>query len=74
MSIVLQVYERDDQFEHTSLDGKRHGGAEALQAAVSDGLKLVQLTGLGGGTSRGSGAVSFHGFELDGEPWTHWSD
>lgn len=35
---------------------------------------LVEMTGLGGGVNRGSGAVSFHNFELDGNPWTHWSD
>ena len=73
MRIVLQVYDRDEQFEHRNLDGQSHSGGEALQSVVADGLRLVEMTGLGGGTSRGSGAVSFHGFEMDGEPWTHWS-
>ena len=50
-----------------------HQGDEALQAVVADGLGLVQMTGLGGGTSRGSGAVRFEDFEMDGRPWIHWS-
>lgn len=66
MQIVLQVFDFDAGFEY----GGRKGG-EALQAVVADGLNLVQMTGLGGGTSRGSGAVSFDDFKLDGKPWTH---
>ena len=69
MQIVLQVFDRDAGFEY---EGRK--GDEALQAVVADGLNLVQMTGLGGGTSRGSGAVSFDGFHLDGKPWTHWSN
>ncbi len=74
MEIVLQVYEIDSDFQYDPIygDGKTRQGGEALQAVVADGLNMVQLTGLGGGTSRGSGAVSFHDFELDGKPWTHW--
>ena len=68
MRITLQVFENDGQFEY----GK-HQGSEALQAIVARGLRLVELTGLGGGSSRGSGAVSFHDFLLDGAEWTHWS-
>ena len=75
MQIVLQVFEGDSEFSYTPYEGGDPlQGAEALQAVVADGLKLVQMTGLGGGTSRGSGAVSFHYFKLDGGPWTHWSD
>ena len=69
MCIVLQVFGHDQQFRY-----RDHQGDQALQAVLARGLKLVQMTGLGGGTSRGSGAVSFHGFMLDGEPWIHWSD
>jgi len=68
MQIVLQVFELDLQFQY-----KSHQGGEALQSVIADGLKLVEMTGLGGGTSRGSGAVSFHDFELDDETWKHWS-
>ena len=73
MQIVLQVFDLDGQFSYTDDNGGSHQGNEALQAVVADGLNLVQMTGLGGGTSRGSGAVSFHDFKLDGNPWTHWS-
>ena len=68
MQITLQVFENDQQFEY-----RGHQGSEALQAIVARCLHLVQLTGLGGGSSRGSGAVSFHDFQLDGTTWTHWS-
>ena len=68
MRIVLQVYDNDANFSYNS-----HQNGGALQAVVADCLKLVEMTGLGGGVSRGSGAVSFHDFELDGNPWTHWS-
>ena len=68
MQIVLQVFEADGDFEYET-----HRGADALQEVVADCLRLVQLTGLGGGTSRGSGAISFRDFRMDGEQWTHWS-
>lgn len=68
MRIALQVFENDGQFGYGE-----HQGSEALQAIVARGLRLVELTGLGGGSSRGSGAVSFHDFLLDGAEWTHWS-
>ena len=73
MQIVLQVFDLDEQFSYPDHNGNPHRGDEALQAVVAAGLRLVQMTGLGGGTSRGSGAVSFDDFKLDGELWTHWS-
>lgn len=74
MNIVLQVFEDDRDFGYTDRNGHPYQGDEALQAIVADCLRMVQLTGIGGGTSRGSGAVSFHNITMDGEPWTHWSD
>lgn len=68
MRIVLQVFDNDAGFSYNG-----HQDSAALQAVVADCLRLVELTGLGGGVSRGSGAVSFHNFQLDGKPWTHWS-
>ena len=68
MKITLQVFENDGQFQYAGQQG-----GEALQAIVARGLRLVELTGLGGGSSRGSGAVSFHDFQLDGAEWTYWS-
>ncbi len=68
MRIVLQVFDNDADFSY-----KEHRGGSALQAVVAECLRLVQMTGLGGGVSRGSGAVSFHNFQLDGKSWTHCS-
>ena len=69
MEIVLQVYENDDAFHYTRRYGDKieYDGGKALQAVVADGLRLVEMTGLGGGISRGSGQVSFHDFKLDGD-------
>ena len=73
MQIVLQVFDLDSDFSYTShRGGEAHQGGEALQAVVADGLKLVETLGLGGGTSRGSGAISLHNPQLDGEPWNLW--
>ena len=74
LQIVLQVFDLDSGFSYEDRSGTRHRGGAALQAVVADGLRLVQLTGMGGGTSRGSGAVSFRDFKLDGTPWDRWSD
>lgn len=74
LRIVLQVFDIDTEFSYQDMSGASHQGGSALQAVVADGLKLVQLTGMGGGTSRGSGAVTFRDFQMDGEPWGRWSD
>ena len=75
LQIVLQVFDLDRDFPYEDRrSGVRHQGDAALQAVVAEGLRLVQLTGLGGGTSRGSGAITFRDFKLDGAPWDHWSD
>ena len=68
MQIVLQVFDIDESFPYENSAKESHKGADALQAVMADGLKFVQMTGLGGGTSRGSGAMTFHDFKLDGEP------
>ena len=73
LRIVLQVFDLDGGFSYQDPSGTAHQGDAALQAVVADSLRLVQLTGLGGGTSRGSGAVTFRDFELDGKPWDRWS-
>ena len=74
MRIILQVFDLDRNFRYPDEGSHRYQGGDALQAVVADGLRLVQLTGLGGGTSRGSGAVTMTDFTLDGEPWKHWSE
>ena len=73
LRIVLQVFDIDAEFAYDDLGGTRRQGDAALQAVVADGLKLVQHTGIGGGTSRGSGAVAFRDFQIDGATWDHWS-
>lgn len=74
MSVVLQVFDADADFRYADLDDAERAGDEALQAVVADALRLVGMTGLGGGISRGSGAVSFRDFEMDGEAWTLWQE
>ena len=72
MQIVLQIFDIDEKFEYVNVRKQRQRGADALQAVVADGLHFVEMTGLGGGTSRGSGAIAFRNCSLDGEPWKHW--
>ncbi len=72
MQIVLQVFDVDESFEYENAGKQSRRGPEALQAVIADGLKFVQMTGLGGGTSRGSGAIAFRDCRMDGEPWKHW--
>ena len=72
MQIVLQIFDIDKKFEYVNVRKQRQRGADALQAVVADGLHFVEMTGLGGGTSRGSGAIAFRNCSLDGEPWKHW--
>lgn len=74
MKIALQVFDYDADFKHVDMDGEPREGDEALQAVVADCLRLVQSTGLGGGISRGSGEISFHNFQMDGESWKLWSE
>ena len=72
--IVLQVFDQDDGFRYEDRKGDEHRGSAGLQAVVADALYFVQMTGLGGGISRGSGAVKLDDFRLDGEAWKHWSE
>lgn len=71
--IVLQVFDQDADFRYRDNSRRQHQGGDALQAVLADALQRVQQTGLGGGTSRGSGAVRLSNFLWDGEPWKHWS-
>ena len=41
---------------------------EELLDPVLDGLRLLELTGLGGSLSRGYGKIAFRNLQLDGEP------
>ncbi|MGH9396301.1 MAG: type III-A CRISPR-associated RAMP protein Csm3 [Terriglobia bacterium] len=66
LEMVVQVYERDlgDPF---TWNGK--SGEDALLTVVRHGIGLVEQTGLGAGTSRGSGKVRFTNLTLNGKPW-----
>jgi CRISPR-associated protein Csm3 len=60
----LQVYDLDENFKYRDFAGDK-----ALLAVVQEALKSVEQTGLGAGTSRGSGKVRFLDLTLDGRPW-----
>jgi len=54
LRIGIQEWDLD---KDAAYDGKKAGGA--LVAFVLEGLKLVERTGLGSGTSKGSGEIQF---------------
>lgn len=45
------------------------GDGEGLLELVKKGLRLIELDGLGGGISRGSGQVTFENLTVDGTPF-----
>jgi CRISPR/Cas system CSM-associated protein Csm3 (group 7 of RAMP superfamily) len=49
--------------ENQSYNGKT--GADALVEFVKDGLRLLQETGIGAGTSKGYGEIEFSDLKLD---------
>ncbi len=64
LELKLQIYDLDANFKYGSAAGDK-----ALLAVVQEALKSVEETGLGAGTSRGSGKVRFLDLKLDGKPW-----
>lgn len=60
--IGIQYWDLDESQSYT---GKK--GADALVEFVKDGLRLLQETGIGAGTSKGYGEIEFLDLELDGE-------
>ncbi|MEZ6127785.1 MAG: type III-A CRISPR-associated RAMP protein Csm3 [Planctomycetaceae bacterium] len=69
LKIDLQVLDLDEQQQEKCMFAGRKGG-EAMVAFVLAGLKAVEQTGLGAGSSRGSGEVEFRKLKLDGrETW-----
>ncbi|HEX5482331.1 MAG TPA: type III-A CRISPR-associated RAMP protein Csm3 [Terriglobia bacterium] len=64
VEIKVQVYDLDDSFNHAS-----KAGGQALLEVVREALRSVEETGLGAGTSRGSGKVRFDGLTLNGKEW-----
>jgi CRISPR-associated protein Csm3 len=57
LEIGLQVFDLDERFEYQDPDGKTVHGADALREVVYHALDLVEQTGIGGGTSKGYGAI-----------------
>jgi len=64
LKVVLQVWDLDDQCEY-----EKQKGGDALFAFLKDGLREVQMTGLGSGVSKGSGEVEFLDLKRDGQPF-----
>lgn len=57
LEIDIDVYDIDKTFQYQSLDKEKYDGAEAIIQVVLDGLTLLERSGLGSGTSRGSGQI-----------------
>jgi len=64
VQMVVHVYDLDDSFRFENKQGR-----EAVLGVVREGLELVEKTGLGAATSRGSGHIRFTELKLDGQPW-----
>lgn len=60
--IGIQYWDLDEKSSH---NGKT--GADALVEFIKDGLRLLQETGIGAGTSKGYGEIEFIDLKLDGE-------
>ena len=68
LRIDLQVLDIDTSQQACAHNGQK--GGVAMVEFVKAGLKLIELTGLGSGVSRGSGEVEFRDLKLDGAPFT----
>lgn len=69
VQINIQIYDIDRSFQFKDKLGKDHSGEDAILAVVREALGWVEQTGLGAGTSRGSGQVKFDHVKLDGQTW-----
>jgi CRISPR-associated protein Csm3 len=67
--IGVQIYDLDVPFRFKDRAGQDHSGKDAILEVVREGLHWVEQTGLGAGTSRGSGQVKFVDLKLDGAEW-----
>jgi len=65
LKIAIQYWDIDDGCAY---DGKT--GVEALVEFVRAGLRELQKTGIGAGTSRGYGEIEFLDLKLDGKPFS----
>ncbi|RME30647.1 hypothetical protein D6792_00185 [Candidatus Parcubacteria bacterium] len=64
-SIAIQYWDLDDQVNYNNKTG-----ADALVEFVKDGLRYLEETGIGSGTSKGYGQIKFQDLCLDGTPFT----
>ncbi len=64
-SIAVQYWDLDNDVRY-----KNEAGADALVEFVKDGLRYLEETGIGSGTSKGYGQIEFQDLRLDGTPFT----
>ncbi|MBA4158562.1 MAG: type III-A CRISPR-associated RAMP protein Csm3 [Gemmatimonadetes bacterium] len=57
LEIGLQVFDLDEKFTYEDEEENTVQGGAALYQVVCHGLDLIEQTGIGGGTSKGYGAV-----------------
>jgi CRISPR/Cas system CSM-associated protein Csm3 (group 7 of RAMP superfamily) len=69
VKIDVHVYDldRDNAHRKCALNGK--AGWDAMFAFLRAGLRLIELSGIGAGVSRGSGEVVFENLCVDGKPF-----
>jgi CRISPR-associated protein Csm3 len=63
-SIAIQYWDLDNDVRY-----KNEAGADALVEFVKDGLRYLEETGIGSGTSKGYGQIKFQDLRLDGTPF-----
>lgn len=63
------VYDLDEKNAHGKCALRGKTGWEAMFEFLRTGLRLIELSGLGSGVSRGSGEVVFEDLKLDGQPF-----
>jgi CRISPR-associated protein Csm3 len=69
LKIGLHIWDLDANCRHQDAANTNHTGEAALITFLTDGLRLVQRTGLGSGISKGSGEIEFRDLKLDGQPF-----
>jgi len=68
LEIGIEELDLDADCSYTDSKGNSHSGGEALVEFVLDGLRYIQETGIGAGTSRGYGQIKIRDLEVDGQP------
>ena len=68
LEIGIEELDLDAHCSYTDSKGNSHSGGQALVEFVLDGLRYIQETGIGAGTSRGYGQIKIHDLKVDGQP------